>query len=159
MCNATSLTPKEDEQDGYQFYTRVLAAGDVAPSFSPEEEEHTTISIQYMINRQVSTSFVRQEDSMSSSLSLLALSLLTSLCMVLLSLTALLKGLLAVLAKMVSSAISKRPRSPHRGALGFLGPRSSHTVAQPKPLEGDVTSFWYYRKRLDQVWWGKSSKP
>jgi len=52
----------------------------------------------------LSTSFVRQEDSMSSSLSLSALSLLTSLCMVLLSLTALLKGLLAVLAKMVSSA-------------------------------------------------------
>jgi hypothetical protein len=51
----------------------------------------------------LSTSFVRQEDSMSSSLSLLAL--LTSLCMELLSLTALLlKGLLVVLAKMVSSA-------------------------------------------------------
>jgi hypothetical protein len=82
-----------------------------------------------------------------------------SLCMILLSLTALLKGLLVVLAKMVSSAISKRPRSPHRGTLSFLGPRSSHTVAQPKPLEGDVTSFWYYRKRLDQVWWRKSSKP
>ena len=31
-----TLTPKEDEQDGHQFYTRVFAAGDVAPSFSPE---------------------------------------------------------------------------------------------------------------------------
>ena len=56
MCNATSLTPKEDEQDGYQFYTRVFVAGDVAPSFSPEAEEHTTISIQ-SINRQVTYKF------------------------------------------------------------------------------------------------------
>ena len=105
------------------------------------------ISIQ-SINRQVTYNykFVRQEDSMSSSLSLLAL--LTSLCMKLLSLTALLKGLLVVWAKKVSSAKD--------GALSFLGPRSLylHTVAQPNPSEGDVTSFWYYRKHLNQVWQG-----
>ena len=56
MSDATSLTPKENEQDGYQFYTRVFVAGDVAPSFSPEAEEHTTISIQ-SINRQVTYKF------------------------------------------------------------------------------------------------------
>ena len=137
MSNATSLTPKEDEQDGYQFYTfytRVLAGGDVAPSFSPEAEEHTTISIQ-SINRQVTYKFVRQEDSMTMSSSLSLLALLTSLCMELLSLTALLKGLLVVWAKKVSSAKD--------GALSFLGPRSLHTVVQPNPSEGDVTSFWY----------------
>ena len=60
MSNATSLTPKEDEQDGYQFYTRMFVAGDVAPSFSLEAEEHTTTSIQ-SINRQVTYKFVRQK--------------------------------------------------------------------------------------------------
>jgi hypothetical protein len=41
MSNATSLTPKEDEQDGYQFYTRMFVAGDVTPSFSPEAQRNT----------------------------------------------------------------------------------------------------------------------
>ena len=162
MCNATSLTPKdkEDEQDGYQFYTfytRVLAAGDVAPSFSPEAEEHTTISIQ-SINRQVIYKFCparRFYEFIPFSVGIVIVD--KSLHGITVT-NSIIERIACCLGK--NGLFSRRPRSPNRGALSFLGlgPRSLHTVAQPNPseAEGDVTSFWYYRKHLNQVWvwWG-----
>ena len=147
MCNATSLTPNEVEQDGYQYYTRVFAAGGVAPSFSTDE--YSTISLPSM-NRQVTYKFCparRFYEFIPLSVGIVDKTLhgitITN---------SIIERIARCLGK--NGLFSNRPRSPHRGALSFLGPRSLHTVAQPNPSEGDVTSFWYYRKHLNQVWWG-----
>ena len=107
-------------------------------AFSPEAQRNTQQLAYNLSIVKLSTSFVWQEDSMSSSLSLLAL--LTSLCMVLLvtnSIIEIERIARFVLAKMVSSSSAKDPG--HLGALSFLGPRSLHTVVQPNPSEGGVT--------------------
>ena len=135
-----TLTPKEDEQDGHQFYTRVFAAGDVAPSFSPEAEEHTTISIQ-SINRQVIYKFCparRFYEFIPLSVGIVIVD--KSLHGITITVTnSIIERIARCLGK--NGLFSRRPRSPHRGALSFLGlgHRSLHTVVQPNPSEGGVT--------------------
>ena len=125
--------------------------------FSPDSEEHTTISIQ-SINRQVIYKFCparRFYEFIPLSVGIVIVD--KSLHGITVT-NSIIERIARCLGK--NGLFSRRPRSPHRGALSFLGLglRSLHTVAQPNPseVEGDMTSFWYYRKHLNQVWvwWG-----
>lgn len=48
---------------------------------------------------------------------------------------------------------TSRNRSSNIGSQSYIGRRSSLTVAQPNPSEGDVSSFWYYRQHINQCFW------
>ncbi len=48
---------------------------------------------------------------------------------------------------------TSRNRSSNKGSQSYFGRRSSLTVAQPNPSEGDISSFWYYRQHINQCFW------
>lgn len=58
-----------------------------------------------------------------------------------------------ILALGKNGLFTVRNRSPHRNFLSFIGQRSEYTVAQPNPSEGDISSFWYFRKHINYCFW------
>ncbi|KAL7492128.1 hypothetical protein ACHAWT_001379 [Skeletonema menzelii] len=146
LCNATSLLPENHLQHSYHSYTRVFAAGDVSPELSPGDV--TTINLP-TINRQVSFQFLPSRkvfEYIPLSVGVVDKSLHG------ITVT---NGIIQRIVKCLgkNGLFTYRPRCPHFGSLSFIGQRSSSTVAQPNPSEGDVKNFWYYRKHLNQVWW------
>jgi len=146
LCNATSFLPNDHLQHPYHSYTRVFVASDVSPQLSPDEM--TTINLP-TVNRKVSFQFLpaRQlSDYIPLSVGLVDKSLHQITVT-----NNIIQRFDQCLGK--NGLFSNRSRSFHHGSLSFIGPRALSTVAQPNPSEGDVTSFWYYRKHLNQVWW------